>query len=424
MFLALPHGASAPIAADLGDDVLVIDIAADHRLVDAAIWQQFYGTDHPGTWPYGLPELSHVDGRKQREELMGVKRVAAPGCYPTAVSLALAPGLAAGLLQPEDIVVVAASGTSGAGKALKPHLLAAEAMGAMSPYGVGGSHRHTPEIQQNLACAAGVDVTVVERSGIAAGSSWGNAGWISPGLAVPLSDPSVIKYGLKAVLDPDSPLYLPLTPDPQLVRFLVGFARRCTTGQWKRTMATFVPLNQRAIGAYDTLERGGVQATSHEAPIVAAFKNPDDAAGLEHARAAGIPTQIVRLAEHPDRSRWDTALADAVAAHHPQLVVLAGFMKLIGPALLDAFGGRIVNTHPALLPSFPGAHGVRDALAHGVKVTGCSVIEVDAGVDTGRILAQAAVPVLDTDTEAELHERIKVQERALLLRVLGELSRR
>ncbi|MDN5901150.1 MAG: phosphoribosylglycinamide formyltransferase, partial [Brachybacterium sp.] len=104
-----------------------------------------------------------------------------------------------------------------------------------------------------------------------------------------------------------------------------------------------------------------------------------DAAGLEHAQAAGIPTQIVRLADHPDRSAWDTALADAVAAHHPQLVVLAGFMKLVGPPLLEVFGGRIVNTHPALLPSFPGAHGVRDALAHGVKISGCSVIEVDAG---------------------------------------------
>lgn len=160
VFLALPHGASAPIAADLGNDVLVIDIAADHRLSDAAMWQRFYQSDHAGTWPYGLPELPHSDGRKQREHLVGTRRVATPGCYPTAVSLALAPGLAAGLLEPQDIVVVAASGTSGAGKALKPHLLAAEAMGAMSPYGVGGAHRHTPEIQQNLALAAGGDVTV------------------------------------------------------------------------------------------------------------------------------------------------------------------------------------------------------------------------------------------------------------------------
>ena len=147
-----------------------------------------------------------------------------------------------------------------------------------------------------------------------------------------------------------------------------------------------------------------------------------EASGLEHARAAGIPTQVVRLADHPDRAAWDTALAEAVAAHRPQLVVLAGFMKLVGPPLLEAFGGRIVNTHPALLPSFPGAHGVRDALAHGVKITGCSVIEVDAGVDTGRILAQAAVEVREEDTEASLHERIKAVEQPLLVDVVRRLT--
>lgn len=147
-----------------------------------------------------------------------------------------------------------------------------------------------------------------------------------------------------------------------------------------------------------------------------------EATGLEHARAAGIPTQVVRLADHPDRAAWDTALADAVATHRPQLVVLAGFMKLVGPPLLEAFGGRIVNTHPALLPSFPGAHGVRDALDHGVKITGCSVIEVDAGVDTGRILAQAAVEVCEEDTEATLHERIKAVEQPLLVDVVRRLT--
>ncbi|AXK47236.1 phosphoribosylglycinamide formyltransferase [Brachybacterium saurashtrense] len=147
-----------------------------------------------------------------------------------------------------------------------------------------------------------------------------------------------------------------------------------------------------------------------------------DAAGLEHARTAGIPAQIVRLGDHPDRAAWDQALADAVAAHGPDLVVLAGFMKLVGPPLLEAFGGRIVNTHPALLPSFPGAHGVRDALAHGVRITGCSVIEVDAGVDTGRILAQAAVEVHEDDTEAALHERIKAVEQPLLVDVVRRLT--
>lgn len=147
-----------------------------------------------------------------------------------------------------------------------------------------------------------------------------------------------------------------------------------------------------------------------------------EATGLEHARAAGIPTQVVRLADHPDRAAWDTALAEAVATHDPQLVVLAGFMKLVGPPLLEAFGGRIINTHPALLPSFPGAHGVRDALAHGVRITGCSVIEVDAGVDTGRILAQAAVEVREDDTEATLHERIKAVEQPLLVDVVRRLT--
>ncbi len=147
-----------------------------------------------------------------------------------------------------------------------------------------------------------------------------------------------------------------------------------------------------------------------------------EASGLEHARAAGIPTEVVALRDHADRNAWDRALTAAVAAHDPQLVVLAGFMKLVGPPLLEAFGGRIINTHPALLPAFPGAHGVRDALAHGVKVTGCSVIEVDAGVDTGRILAQRAVDVLEGDTEESLHERIKAVEQPLLVEVVRRLT--
>ena len=147
-----------------------------------------------------------------------------------------------------------------------------------------------------------------------------------------------------------------------------------------------------------------------------------EASGLEHARARAIPTTVVRLSEHPDRAAWDRSLERAVTAHAPQLVVLAGFMKLIGPPLLAAHGGRIINTHPALLPSFPGAHGVRDALAHGVKVTGASVIEVDAGVDTGRILAQVAVDVRDDDTEDTLHQRIKDAEQPLLVDVVRRLS--
>ncbi|MEU0385773.1 N-acetyl-gamma-glutamyl-phosphate reductase [Streptomyces chartreusis] len=154
VFLALPHGQSAAVAERLGPDVLVIDMGADFRLTDAAAWERFYGSQHAGTWPYGLPELPGA-----RAALEGSKRVAVPGCYPTAVSLALFPAYAAGLAEPEA-VIVAASGTSGAGKAPKPHLLGSEVMGSMSPYGVGGGHRHTPEITQNLSAAAGEPVSV------------------------------------------------------------------------------------------------------------------------------------------------------------------------------------------------------------------------------------------------------------------------
>ncbi|MDX3087855.1 N-acetyl-gamma-glutamyl-phosphate reductase [Streptomyces sp. ME02-6978a] len=154
VFLALPHGQSAAVAERLGPDVLVVDMGADFRLRNAADWERFYGSPHAGTWPYGLPELPGG-----RAALEGSKRIAVPGCYPTAVSLALFPAYAAGLAEPEA-VVVAASGSSGAGKAPKPHLLGSEVMGSMSPYGVGGVHRHTPEMMQNLGAAAGEPVTV------------------------------------------------------------------------------------------------------------------------------------------------------------------------------------------------------------------------------------------------------------------------
>jgi N-acetyl-gamma-glutamyl-phosphate reductase len=152
--LALPHGESAAIAAQLPDDVLVIDCGADHRLNDPAAWARWYGGEHAGHWPYGLPELPG-----QREQLASARRIAVPGCYPTSVTLAMAPALAAGLVTP-DIVVVAASGTSGAGKSAKTHLLGSEVMGSASAYGVGGVHRHTPEMVQNLSQAAGTNVTV------------------------------------------------------------------------------------------------------------------------------------------------------------------------------------------------------------------------------------------------------------------------
>lgn len=152
--LALPHGQSGPLAAQLGDDVLVIDCGADFRLTSPGDWEQFYGSAHAGTWPYGLPELPG-----QRELLVGAKRVAVPGCYPTISTLTLAPAVAAGLVQP-DVVVVAASGTSGAGKAPKPNLLGSEVMGSVAAYGVGGVHRHTPEITQNLGSLTDAPVRV------------------------------------------------------------------------------------------------------------------------------------------------------------------------------------------------------------------------------------------------------------------------
>lgn len=160
VILALPHGHSAAVAEGLGDDVVVIDCGADFRLQSETAWTTFYDTPYAGAWAYGLPELPLAGGGRGRDALAGLSRIAVPGCYPTAASLALAPGLAAGVVQPDDIVVVAASGTSGAGKSLKPHLLGSEVMGSMSPYGVGGAHRHTPEIEQNLGAAAGSVTTV------------------------------------------------------------------------------------------------------------------------------------------------------------------------------------------------------------------------------------------------------------------------
>jgi N-acetyl-gamma-glutamyl-phosphate reductase len=152
--LALPHGESAAVAAQLPDSTLVIDCGADHRLTDAKAWARWYGGEHAGSWPYGLPELPG-----QRDKLVSATRIAVPGCYPTSVTLAMAPALAASLIEPE-VVVVAASGTSGAGKSAKTHLLGSEVMGAVSAYGVGGVHRHTPEMIQNLSQAAGAPVGV------------------------------------------------------------------------------------------------------------------------------------------------------------------------------------------------------------------------------------------------------------------------
>ena len=143
---------------------------------------------------------------------------------------------------------------------------------------------------------------------------------------------------------------------------------------------------------------------------------------VEIATAASVPTFVARLADHAGRDAWDASITDATAAHSPDLIVSAGFMKILGPQFLSQFYGRVINTHPALLPAFPGAHGVADALAYGVKITGCTVHLVDAGTDTGPILAQQAVAVLDGDDEQTLHERIKVSERQLLVDVVAAIA--
>jgi phosphoribosylglycinamide formyltransferase-1 len=159
------------------------------------------------------------------------------------------------------------------------------------------------------------------------------------------------------------------------------------------------------------------------AVVVAVGADRDGIEGLARAERAGVPTFVRRLRDFDTRADWDRALTDAVAEHAPDVVVLAGFMKLVGPVFLDRFAGRVVNTHPALCPAFPGTSGPEDALAYGVKVTGATLFVVDAGVDTGPIVAQVAVPVEDDDTAASLHERIKVAERAMLVDAVGRMAR-
>ncbi|KUI40878.1 phosphoribosylglycinamide formyltransferase [Mycobacterium sp. GA-1199] len=162
-------------------------------------------------------------------------------------------------------------------------------------------------------------------------------------------------------------------------------------------------------------------AGDYPASIVAVGVDRDCAA-VDIAAAASVPSFTVRLRDYPDRAAWDAAITEATAAYEPDLIVSAGFMKILGPHFLSRFMGHIINTHPALLPAFPGAHAVADALAYGVKVTGCSVHLVDAGTDTGPVLAQEAVPILEDDDEATLHERIKVVERRLLAEVLAAVA--
>ncbi len=162
---------------------------------------------------------------------------------------------------------------------------------------------------------------------------------------------------------------------------------------------------------------------AYGATVVAVGADRDGIEGLARAERAGVPTFVLRVKDFADRGEWDSALTAAVAGHRPDLVVLAGFMKLVGAEFLAEFGGRLVNTHPALSPSFPGMHGPADALEYGVKVTGCTLFFVDEGVDTGPIVAQSSVAVADDDTAETLHERIKVAERTMLVDTIGTMAR-
>lgn len=171
----------------------------------------------------------------------------------------------------------------------------------------------------------------------------------------------------------------------------------------------------------DAVESAGTEA--YGAEIVAVGADRAGIEGLARAERAGLPTYVCKVKDFATREEWDAALAEATAAYEPDLIVSAGFMKIVGKEFLARFGGRVVNTHPALLPSFPGAHGVRDALAYGARVTGCTVHFVDDGVDTGPIIAQGVVEILDEDDESALHERIKEVERTLLVDVVGRLAR-
>lgn len=177
------------------------------------------------------------------------------------------------------------------------------------------------------------------------------------------------------------------------------------------------------VSGSGTLLQAVLDAADLPVRVVAVGADRSGIAGLERAERAGVPSFVVKLRDHPDRAAWDRALTKAVAAYEPDLVVSAGFMKILGPEFLETFGGRVLNTHPALLPAFPGAHAVADALSYGVRVTGCTVHLVDAGVDTGPIVAQEAVSVVPGEEADALHERIKVVERRLLVDVIALLTR-
>jgi N-acetyl-gamma-glutamyl-phosphate reductase len=239
VFLALPHGHSAALAAELGEDTVVIDCGADHRLADPAAWARWYGGSHAGSWPYGLPELPGA-----RDALRGAHRVAVPGCYPTAASLALFPALAAGLVEP-DVVITAVSGTSGAGRAPKAHLLGAEVMGSLSAYGVGGVHRHTPEIVQNLSAAAGTAVAVSFTPVLAP---------LPRGILASCSAPLRVDGAATTVRE----IYAKAYADEPFVRLL-------PEGQWPATAAT--------LGANTAHLQVAVDADAGRLIVVAAIDN-------------------------------------------------------------------------------------------------------------------------------------------------------
>ncbi len=177
------------------------------------------------------------------------------------------------------------------------------------------------------------------------------------------------------------------------------------------------------VSGSGTLLQAVLDAADLPVRVVAVGADRGGIEGLARAERAGVPSFVVRLRDHADRADWDRALTSAVAAYEPDMVVSAGFMKILGQEFLGKFGGRVLNTHPALLPAFPGAHAVADAVSHGVRVTGCTVHLVDAGVDTGPIVAQEAVSVSPDEDVDALHERIKVVERRLLVDVIALLTR-
>ncbi|WP_342373310.1 N-acetyl-gamma-glutamyl-phosphate reductase [Propioniciclava soli] len=240
VFLALPHGASGEVAAQLGEDTLVIDAGADFRLRSAEDWERFYGTPHAGTWPYGLPELPG-----QREVLAATKRIAVPGCFPTTVTLALAPAIAAGLTDAHDTVVVAPTGPSGAGKSLKPHLLGAELMGSASAYGVGGVHRHVPEMLQNFRRLGAANPTV-SFTPVLVPMSRGILATVTAPLATPLQAEDA--HRTYADFYADEPFVHVLPP-----------------GQW--------PMTQSVLGSNHIQVQVGVDAAANRLVAVAVLDN-------------------------------------------------------------------------------------------------------------------------------------------------------